>query len=62
MFDDVCDALRNVIIDAIESDVCCKDSILRGAVETKGMSINFTDDGLSIEVDGRLYGIFINRV
>lgn len=62
MFDDVCSALRDVIHDAIEADICAEDSLLRDAMEIEGMTIQFTDNGLAIGIEDRLYGIIIERV
>lgn len=62
MFDDVCSAFRDVIHDAIEADICAENSLLRDAMELEGMTIQFTDVGLAIQVEDRLYGIAIERV
>lgn len=62
MFDDVCSAFRDVIHDAIEADFVSEDSTLRDAMELEGMTIQFTDIGLAIQIEDRLYGIAIERV
>ena len=62
MFDDVCSALRDVIYDAIEADICSEDSILRDAIEVEGMTIQYMDNGLAVEIEDRLYAIITERV
>ena len=62
MFDDVCSAFRDVIHNAIDADLVSEDSALWDAMEIEGMSIQFTDTGLAIKVEDRLYSIAIERV
>lgn len=62
MFDDVCSAFRDVINDAIEADFVSEDSTLGDAMELEGMTIQFTDVGLAIQIEDRLYSIAIERV
>ena len=62
MFDDVCSAFRDVIYDAIQADVCSEDGMLRDAMEIEGMTLNYMDNGLVVEMDDILYGIIIERV
>lgn len=61
MFDDVCDVLRDLIHTAIKKDVFSEDSTLRDAMELEGLAVQFTDVGLAIQVEDRLYSITIER-
>ena len=63
MNDIVCDALRNIIHDAIDADFTSEESELVAAAGDDGetMRIDFTDIGLEICMGDRLYGIVISR-
>ena len=62
MNDNVCDALRDIIHDAIEEAFISEDSELRDAYACESMSIEFTDIGFAIRMGDRLYGIVVERV
>lgn len=64
MNDIVCDALRDIIHDAIEADFISDESELVAAVGDDGetIRIDFTDVGLAIRMGDLLYGVVIERV
>ena len=61
MFDEICSALRGVICRCIVQEALTKDTELAD-LNTAGLSVVCTDNGLSIEIDGELYGITIEKV
>lgn len=63
MNDNVCDALRDAIYNAIIEEVDGEDSqILSASGETESITVSFTDVGLAVRIGGSLYGIIIERV
>lgn len=62
MNDCMCDALRDIIHDAIEEAFISEDGELRDICECDSMSIEFTDIGLAVRIGDQLYGVVIERV